>query len=72
MAAAKDWDFIQWDMASEALDPHAVGVAIKPLQGPPGGVNDDFSVDKGAFEQVLKQRKGGKGGAQKQGFGRKS
>ncbi len=69
------WDFIQWDVASAALDPHTVGVAIKPVQATS---SDDFSVDNAAFEQVMKAKhgknkkkggdNGGRGGQQK-GFG---
>ncbi len=70
---SRPWDFIQWDVASSALDPHAVGVAIKPLQS---SGNDEFSVDNAAFEQVMKakqgknKKKGGGGGDSVQkGFG---
>lgn len=66
---------LQWDLALEALDPHAVGVAVKPLK-PRQGTPE--SVDTAAFEQLLKSSKGrqlrggggggGKGG-DKRGFG---
>ena len=61
MAAVQEyrgWDFVQWDAALEGTDPHAVGVAIKPLAdggagGPPGA-----SVDSVAFEQMMKRNSG--------------
>ena len=64
------WDLVQWDEALEGRDPHAVGVAVKPLKDTPPG-----SVDATAFEQLLKrkskqpqqQQRGGGGGG---GFGR--
>lgn len=71
IANSQAWDFIQWDIASGALDPHAVGVAIKPLQTTS---TDDFSVDTGAFEQVMKakqgknKKKGGGGSGGQKGF----
>lgn len=74
IASSQPWDFIQWDVASSALDPHVVGVAIKPLQATD---SKDFSVDNAAFEQVMKIKQGkskkkgvggGEGGRQK-GFG---
>jgi hypothetical protein len=70
IAAAVPWDFFQYDIASAALDPHAVGVAIKPLQATS---SDDFSVDNAAFEQVMKVKQGKSkkksGGPQQKGFG---
>ena len=69
IANSQAWDFIQWDTAAGALDPHAVGVAIKPLQV---GMSDDFSVDAGTFEQVMKAKQGKgkkKGGSREKGFG---
>ena len=50
------WDFVQWDAALEGTDPHAVGVAIKPLAaGGPG--QPDGSVDAVAFEQLMRRNK---------------
>lgn len=76
MAASQSWDFVQWDLASGALDPHAVGVAIKPLQGKGNSLpEDEFSVDTAAFEQVMKAKQSGKaagkkkGAREKKGFG---
>lgn len=69
IANSQAWDFIQWDTAAGALDPHAVGVAIKPLQV---SLSDDFSVDTGTFEQVMKAKQGKgkkKGGSREKGFG---
>lgn len=53
VVAAKPWDFAQYDVAADGLDPHAVGVAVKPLRE----VQDDgaFSADAVAFEQVMKK-----------------
>ncbi|KAH7621273.1 hypothetical protein Ndes2526B_g03614 [Nannochloris sp. 'desiccata'] len=76
IANSQSWDFIQWDVASGALDPHIVGVAIKPLKATS---KTDFSVDNAAFEQVMKAKQwkskkkgsgsdGGSGSRQK-GFG---
>ena len=61
----QQWDFIQWDLGAGSLDPHAVGVAIKPLQAP---VDDQFSADNATFEQVMKSKKGKSGGKGKRGF----
>lgn len=53
------WDFVQWDEALAGTgDPHAVGVAIKPLTGAGGrGGAANASVDTVAFEQVMKRNK---------------
>ena len=74
IAGARAWDFSQWDIACGVLDPHAVGVTIKPLQGGAAvGVDGEFSVEKEAFEQVLKSSRQGKKAAakeqQQKGFG---
>jgi len=68
IANSQSWDFIQWDVASGALDPHVVGVAIKPLQA---SSSKDFAVDNAAFEQVMKAKRGGGGGgvSRQKGFG---
>ncbi|GAB4813176.1 hypothetical protein N2152v2_000222 [Parachlorella kessleri] len=66
------WDFVQADPALQAQDLHAVGVAVKPLRGVQQQQDDNFSVDKSAFEQLMKsgsRRSGGAGGPQ--GFGKK-
>jgi SAM-dependent methyltransferase len=72
---AQPWDYMQWDLAVPSLDPHAVGVAVKPLAAaaPPGaGAGGAASVDKTAFEQVLRSKArtgaGPKAGKRK-GFG---
>ncbi|PSC74024.1 phosphatidylethanolamine N-methyltransferase [Micractinium conductrix] len=69
------WDFAQWDTAQEATDPHAAGVAIKPLSaGGPISSGAPSSVDKVAFEQLMRQGSRGKQQQQRQsggsGFGR--
>lgn len=43
-------------MALEGSDPHAVGVAIKPLSA--AGSSQDGSVDAAAFEQLMQRGKG--------------
>lgn len=60
------WDFMEWDIAVDGLDPHAVGVAVKPLQAAGGG-DPEFSVDNTAFEQLLKS-KGKRGKQGRKGF----
>jgi hypothetical protein len=69
VAAAREWDFSQWDEAAGALDPHAVGVAIKPLTA----TDDCFSADTSTFIEVMKgeqrRKKKGGGGGDKKGFG---
>lgn len=49
------WDFVQWDTALEGTDPHAVGVAIKPLTAAGSGNSAEGSVDKVAFEQIMRR-----------------
>lgn len=50
------WDFVQWDAALEGTDPHAVGVAIKPLAAATGSSSDaQGSVDNVAFEQIMRR-----------------
>ncbi|EFN53520.1 expressed protein [Chlorella variabilis] len=60
------WDFVQWDATLEGTDPHAVGVAVKPLST--GGTA--ASVDAEAFEQ-LRRRGKAKQQRQRQGGGSK-
>ncbi|KAI3423425.1 hypothetical protein D9Q98_010641 [Chlorella vulgaris] len=52
------WDFAQLDALLEDTDPHAVGVAIKPLSAGAGSGGAAGSVDAAAFEQLM--RRGGK------------
>lgn len=54
IAQARPWDFVQWDLALDVLDPHVVGVAVKPLRQE-NGVQS--SVD---IETLLQLRKKGK------------
>ena len=49
------WDCVQWDTALEGRDPHAVGVAIKPLAPAGGSSGAAGSVDKVAFEQIMRR-----------------
>jgi len=65
IANSELWESCQWDLAAAALDPTAVGVAIKPESIS----SENFSVDKQAFEQVMKS-KGGIGAEGKKGFGK--
>lgn len=60
-----EWDFVQWDVAAGALDPHIVGVAVKPLQQKSLSSGSEFSVEKETFQQLMKSNKGkgGKGGS---------
>ena len=61
MAAVQEyggWDFVQWDAALEGTDPHAVGVAVKPLSAGGAGAPPGASVDRVAFEQVMKRSSG--------------
>jgi len=51
------WDFVQWDEALQGSDPHAVGVAIKPLTAVGGSKAPDGSVDAVAFEQLMRRNK---------------
>lgn len=44
------WDYVQWDLALPGLDPHAAGVAIKPLSGG----STPSSVDAAAFESLMR------------------
>jgi hypothetical protein len=46
------WDFCQWDSFLGGIDGHVAGVGIKSMTG-----GKDESVDKGAFEQVMKMKK---------------
>jgi hypothetical protein len=46
------WDFCQWDSFLDGIDGHVAGVGIKSTTG-----GKDESVDKGAFEQVMKMKK---------------
>ena len=64
---ALPWDFMEWDIAVGGLDPHAVGVAVKPLQAAGGGGGPEFSVDNTAFEQLMKS-KGKRGKQGRKGF----
>lgn len=50
------WDFVQWDTALAGIDPHCVGVAIKPLSA--AGPDPAASVDSAAFEQLMRRGKG--------------
>jgi hypothetical protein len=58
------WDFAQLDALLENTDPHAVGVAIKPLSAGAGSGGAAGSVDAAAFEQLM--RRGGKAKQQQQ------
>ena len=51
------WASVQWDPALEGSDPHAAGVATKPAAADRRGA---ASVDRVAFEQVMKKGGGGK------------
>ena len=69
LAESSVWDYGQWDVALEAQAPHAVGVAVKPLRG---GDASAGSVDRTAFEQLMKrgQKGGGGGGSGSRGGGK--
>ncbi|KAL4459195.1 hypothetical protein ABPG75_014074 [Micractinium tetrahymenae] len=54
------WDFVQWDTALEGTDPHAVGVAVKPLAAAAGSSAAAGSVDKVAFEQIMRRNSRGR------------
>ena len=47
------WDFCEYDVAAQGLDAHDVGVAVRCM----GYEEDTFSVDDGAFEEILKKQK---------------
>ena len=51
---------MQWDPALEGSDPHAAGVATKPAGGAVAGADRGASVDRVAFEQVMRKGGGGK------------
>jgi hypothetical protein len=55
VAGAKPWAFAQWDTAAAVLDPHAVGVCVKPL------LENVSSVDSAAFEQLMRRKPGERG-----------
>lgn len=52
--AYSGWDFVQVDAALRGSDPHAVGVAVKPLE-PLAAAG---SVDGAAFEALMRRNKG--------------
>eukprot|EP00887_Chlorella_sp_A99_P007008 scaffold2.g7008.t1 len=78
LTASSSWDFAQTDIAVPGRDPHAVGVAIKPLSASTAGAGAaaPASVDASAFEALMRsgkartaraaQQEGGGGGG---GFG---
>ncbi len=47
------WDFCEYDVAAQGLDAHDVGVAVRCM----AYEEDTFSVDDGAFEEILKKQK---------------
>lgn len=53
------WASVNWDEVASPLNPHIIGVAVKPLT--------EFSADKTAFEQVMKKGNNPKS-AQSSGF----
>lgn len=51
------WDFCEWDIASPSFDPHQVGVCIKSKDQNIDPDQEDGSVDKLTFEQIMKRGK---------------
>ena len=50
------WDFIQWDTALPYLEPHIVGICIKPLNFKSRSEESNSSVDIETFRQLKKRK----------------